>query len=36
MQKNKTLQILAGGLALLILPLILQGFGNAWVRIAGA
>ena len=34
MQKNKTLQILAGGLALLILPLILQGFGNAWVRIA--
>jgi branched-chain amino acid transport system permease protein len=32
-QKNLPL-IIAGALALLILPFILQGFGNAWVRIA--
>jgi branched-chain amino acid transport system permease protein len=34
MKNNKTLQYALGALALLILPLILQGFGNAWVRIA--
>jgi branched-chain amino acid transport system permease protein len=34
MTKNKLPQIIAGALALLILPFILQGFGNAWVRIA--
>ena len=34
MQHNKTLQYLAIGAALLVLPLILQFFGNAWVRIA--
>ena len=34
MQQNKTLQYLAIGAALLVLPLILQFFGNAWVRIA--
>ncbi len=34
MQKSKTLPIIAGAVALLILPIILQGFGSAWVRIA--
>jgi branched-chain amino acid transport system permease protein len=34
MQKNKTLQYLLIGAALLVLPLLLQFFGNAWVRIA--
>lgn len=34
MQNNKTLHWVLGGLALLVLPLILQYFGNAWVRIA--
>ncbi len=34
MTKNKILPILAGAVALLILPIILQGFGAAWVRIA--
>lgn len=34
MQNNKTLHWILGGLALLVLPLILQYFGNAWVRIA--
>ena len=34
MKSNKTVLMLAGGLALLIVPLVLQGFGNAWVRIA--
>ncbi|MCI4440730.1 ABC transporter ATP-binding protein [Tibeticola sp.] len=34
MKSNKTVLMLAGGLALLIVPLVLQGVGNAWVRIA--
>ena len=34
MKNNKTLQYALIGLGLLILPLILQTFGNAWVRIA--
>ncbi|MDL5035462.1 ABC transporter permease subunit [Comamonas resistens] len=34
MQNNKTLHWVLGGLALLVLPLVLQYFGNAWVRIA--
>ena len=34
MKNNKSLTTLAGAAALLILPLLLQGFGNAWVRIA--
>jgi branched-chain amino acid transport system permease protein len=34
MKDNKALNWLFGGLALLVLPLILQYFGNAWVRIA--
>jgi branched-chain amino acid transport system permease protein len=34
MKQNKNLVFLASAAALLILPLILQGFGNAWVRIA--
>ena len=34
MKNNKILQYALGAVALLILPLILQGFGNAWVRIA--
>jgi branched-chain amino acid transport system permease protein len=34
MKNNKTLQYALGALALLILPLLLQSFGNAWVRIA--
>ena len=33
-QKNKLIAFLLCGVALLVLPLILQGFGNAWVRIA--
>jgi len=32
--KNTKVNWILGGLALLILPLILQSFGNAWVRIA--
>ncbi len=32
--KNNKIQWILGGLALLVLPLILQSFGNAWVRIA--
>ena len=34
MKQNKLFQYLCIGLALLVLPLILQSFGNAWVRIA--
>jgi branched-chain amino acid transport system permease protein len=34
MKQNKTFQYLLIGAALLVLPLILQLFGNAWVRIA--
>ncbi|WP_296872987.1 ABC transporter ATP-binding protein [Tibeticola sp.] len=35
MQTDKKLMpLLAGAAALLVLPLVLQGFGNAWVRIA--
>jgi len=34
MKQNKTLQYVAIGAGLLVLPLILQFFGNAWVRIA--
>ena len=34
MKQNKTLVFLVAAAALLILPLILQVFGNAWVRIA--
>lgn len=34
MNQNKTFQYLLIGAALLILPLVLQSFGNAWVRIA--
>ena len=34
MKHNKTAQWIVGGIALLVLPLILQYFGNAWVRIA--
>ncbi len=34
MKQNKLAQWVLGGIALLILPLILQYFGNAWVRIA--
>jgi branched-chain amino acid transport system permease protein len=34
MKQNKHFQYLVIGLALLVLPLILQFFGNAWVRIA--
>ena len=32
--KNHKIQWVLGGIALLVLPLILQYFGNAWVRIA--
>ena len=32
-QKNKLVVFLLCALALLVLPLVLQGFGNAWVRI---
>ena len=34
MKQNKTLQYVLIGAALLVLPLVLQIFGNAWVRIA--
>ncbi|GGH58497.1 branched-chain amino acid ABC transporter permease [Comamonas phosphati] len=34
MKDNKALKWFFGGLALLVLPLVLQYFGNAWVRIA--
>ena len=34
MNNSKNLKTLAIGVLLLILPLILQQFGNAWVRIA--
>lgn len=34
MKNNKTLHWILGGIGLLVLPLILQYFGNAWVRIA--
>jgi branched-chain amino acid transport system permease protein len=34
MTKHKTLQYLLIGAVLLVLPLLLQGLGNAWVRIA--
>jgi branched-chain amino acid transport system permease protein len=34
MQSKKIVQWVVGGLALLVLPLLLQYFGNAWVRIA--
>ncbi len=34
MKNKQSLTTLAGAAALLILPLLLQGFGNAWVRIA--
>ena len=34
MNNSKTLKTLAIGVLLLILPLVLQQFGNAWVRIA--
>ena len=34
MKQNKTFQYLIIGAALLVLPLVLQLFGNAWVRIA--
>ena len=32
--KNTKINWVLGGIALLILPLVLQYFGNAWVRIA--
>lgn len=34
MKQNKTLVFAVSAVALLVLPLILQSFGNAWVRIA--
>jgi branched-chain amino acid transport system permease protein len=34
MKNNKSIVTLVSALGLLILPLLLQGFGNAWVRIA--
>ncbi|MDO8456310.1 MAG: ABC transporter ATP-binding protein [Burkholderiaceae bacterium] len=34
MKQNKLPLYVAGALALLVLPFLLQGFGNAWVRIA--
>ena len=34
MKNNKILHWILGGIGLLVLPLILQYFGNAWVRIA--
>lgn len=33
-QKQKIILFLLAAIALLVLPLVLQGFGNAWVRIA--
>ncbi|MFH6862617.1 hypothetical protein ACHRC5_19505, partial [Acinetobacter baumannii] len=32
--KNTKVKWILGGIALLVLPLLLQFFGNAWVRIA--
>ena len=32
--KNTKVNWILGGIALLVLPLLLQSFGNAWVRIA--
>ena len=32
--KNTKIQWILGGIGLLVLPLLLQYFGNAWVRIA--
>ena len=34
MKQNKIVVFLVAAVALLVLPLILQSFGNAWVRIA--
>ena len=34
MKQNKTVVFLVAAVALLVLPMVLQGFGNAWVRIA--
>ena len=34
MKQNKTVVFLVSAVALLVLPLVLQSFGNAWVRIA--
>lgn len=34
MTKNKTPMLIAGAILLVVLPFILQSFGNAWVRIA--
>jgi len=34
MKSNINLKLAVGAVALIVLPLILQGFGNAWVRIA--
>jgi len=34
MKSNTNLKLAVGAVALIVLPLILQGFGNAWVRIA--
>ncbi|MDR3067551.1 MULTISPECIES: ABC transporter permease subunit [Comamonas] len=34
MKNSKTLHWILGGICLLVLPLVLQYFGNAWVRIA--
>ncbi|HRH04796.1 MAG TPA: ABC transporter ATP-binding protein [Burkholderiaceae bacterium] len=34
MTKNKLPMMIAGGILLVVLPFILQSFGNAWVRIA--
>ena len=34
MTKNKLPMMIAGGILLIVLPFILQSFGNAWVRIA--
>ncbi|MCX7278528.1 MAG: ABC transporter ATP-binding protein [Burkholderiales bacterium] len=34
MKQNKTITFIIAALAAVILPLVLQGFGNAWVRIA--
>ena len=33
-QLKRNVTFVLGGIALLVLPLVLQGFGNAWVRIA--
>ena len=34
MTKNKLPMMIAGGILLIVLPFVLQSFGNAWVRIA--